>query len=233
MKTCGQACTADLWVGGMNVPVVKPEEVGCSPILILENTLKSVSHKHLQWPLSIPDFTAGCGLQWPHCQTPKPMAASQRQSLKAPRLWFAPVVEEHTESICTGVIPPFPSSAAFHYSSFASHLPLSLLFIWAQSLLHQQSHHKSSAGECLFLLIMEALLWEPAGDTPTTLPWAGWTLGSGSKPQTWSCSAFPSSDPKTASNPSKFTPCGVISQPLPVNVNGIKSMWNRWNETCT
>lgn len=74
-------------------------------------------------PLCIPDFTAGCGLGWPHCQTPKPVGISQRQSPKAPRLWFAPVVVKHTESICSGVIPPFPPSAAFFYSSFTSRLP--------------------------------------------------------------------------------------------------------------
>lgn len=73
--------------------------------------------------LCIPDFTAGCGLGWSHCQTPKPTDTSQRQSPKAPRLWFAPLVEEHTESICSGVIPPSPSNAAFLYSSFTSHLP--------------------------------------------------------------------------------------------------------------
>lgn len=50
LKACGQAYTADLWVGAVNVAVVKPEEVGFFPILILESTLKSVSHRHLQWP---------------------------------------------------------------------------------------------------------------------------------------------------------------------------------------
>lgn len=110
--------------------------------------------------LCIPDFTADSELGWPHCQTPKPVDTSQRQSLKAPRLWFAPVVEKHMESICDST---FPNECCIPL--FLLYITLALsLFVWAQSVLHLQSQHKSSAGEWFFPL-------DPGGTAVGTCWW--------------------------------------------------------------
>lgn len=103
--------TADLCFGCTNVPLLKPEEgwVGFFflPILILETTLKSVSNKHLQWPLYVfrDRLTAGCGLRQPYCKTPKPTACFPKakpedSQVMGPFLWCAAAVKGQTDSIC-------------------------------------------------------------------------------------------------------------------------------------
>lgn len=151
--------------------------------------------------LCIPDFTADSELGWPHCQTPKPVDASQRQSLKTPRLWFAPVVEKHMENICDST---FPNECCIPLFLLYITLALSLLFIWAQSLLHLQSQHKSSAGEWFFPLdpggtAVGSCWWHSQHCPELDEPWA-----QGANPRPGAAPLFPRAIPKLLQTPANL-----------------------------
>lgn len=152
--------TADLCFGCTNVPVLKPEEgFFFFPILILETTLESVSNRHLQWPLYVlrDRLTAGCGLRWPYCKTPKPTAYFPKGRLKTHSLWahfcgmplwwrirqgaFAwQLIPMHIPNTTFPIEHYFPLFLL--YITFA----FTMLFIWARSFLYMQSLHKSCKG---------------------------------------------------------------------------------------
>lgn len=158
------------------------------PILILETTLKSVSNRRLQWPLYVlrDRLTAGCGLRWPYCKTPKPTAYFPKGKLKTHSLWahFCGVLlwwRIRQGAFAWQLIPmhipntTFPIEHYFPLFLLYITFAFTMLFIWARNFLYMQSLHKSCKGQPFFPPKPEGimshctatalLIWKPAGGT--------------------------------------------------------------------
>lgn len=182
-----------------------------------------------------------------------PLCISQRQRLRAPSLWapFCGVLPwwgirptALASQVITWLSTAFPTEHCFPL--FLLHVPFAFLCcLFGHWVLHTRSHPINPAEDSRFFpFLCTKGEWSTFGRySPADVKTCWWCSphfargcvhpGLQEKPHTSGCSAFPSWSTQAAWKHSKFLMCGVISQPLPMNVNGIKSMWNRWNETCT